>query len=71
VAQLSPRASGTPRWAYACLPAAARGELTTEPSRVDILEAEARRLRDVIETYATLLAALAEPCPCIVAAEAA
>lgn len=69
--QVSPRANRTNRWAYACLSAAARGELTAEPSRVDILEAEARRLRDVIETYATLLAALAEPCPCIVAAEAA
>ena len=71
MAQLSPRASGTNRWAYACLPAAARDELTTEPSRVDILEAEARRLRDVIETYSTLLGALAEPCPCMAATEAA
>ncbi len=52
-------------WTFAVLTPGQRGE-TVEPgpARVERLEAELRRLRGVIDTYSTMLGALAEPCPC-------
>lgn len=51
-------------WTFGLLAPAERGEVAPpSPQRVERLELEIRRLRDIVETFGTMLSAAVEPCP--------